>query len=112
MITLITATPGSGKTLYAIKLIFDYLNQGRPVYTNILGLKIDGVRLFNISTPKLHDWRDLPNGSVIVYDEAHEHPAFASDDLITDKNILKTVRQDIGDSLALHRHFGLELSCQ
>lgn len=106
--TLITATPGSGKTLYALTLIYKYLNEGRNVYTNILGIDIDGVRTFDMTSPKIHDWRDLPNGSVVVYDEAHEHPAFSSEILIQDRKELKRHQMDIGDSLSLHRHFGFD----
>ena len=38
MAILITAPLGTGKTLKTIELIFEYLNQGREVYTNIIGL--------------------------------------------------------------------------
>ena len=41
MITLITAVPGSGKTLLAITLIEAALKDMRPVYTNINGLVKD-----------------------------------------------------------------------
>ena len=40
MLTLITATPGSGKTLKALAIIFDFLNDGRNVWTNIDGINI------------------------------------------------------------------------
>ncbi len=30
------------------------------------------------------DWRDWPNGTIFIYDECHEHPAFSSDDLLKD----------------------------
>jgi len=106
--TLITATQRSGKTLYVIKQIYDYLNQGREVYTNILGLNIEGVRKFDMNTPNVHDWRDLPNDSVVIYDECHEHPAFSSENLVEDRKLLHTYRMDIGNTLALHRHFGFD----
>ncbi|WP_372540415.1 zonular occludens toxin domain-containing protein [Acinetobacter pittii] len=38
MLTLISATPGSGKTLKAVELIYECLNNGYVVYSNILGL--------------------------------------------------------------------------
>lgn len=75
---LVTAPPGTGKTLLLIKMIFEYLRQGRRVYSNIDQLKIDEV----LPLPHNADWRDYPDGSVIIYDEAQEHAAFSADDLI------------------------------
>lgn len=75
---LVTAPPGTGKTLLLIKMIFEYLKEGRRVYSNIDQLKIEEV----LPIPQNADWRDLPDGSVVVYDEAQEHAAFSSDDLI------------------------------
>ena len=75
---LVTAPSGTGKTLLLIKMIFEYLNQGRRVYANIDQLKIEEV----LPIPHNADWRDLPDGSVVIYDEAQEHAAFSADDLI------------------------------
>lgn len=72
---LVTAPPGTGKTLYLIKMIFEYLNQGRRVYSNIDQLKIEEV----VKIDSNADWRDLPDGSVVIFDEAQEHPAFSDD---------------------------------
>jgi zona occludens toxin (predicted ATPase) len=66
MIYLVTGVPGSGKTLYAIKLILDFIKEGRTVYADIDGLNIDGV------LPAPDDWRDTPDGSVVVYDECQQ----------------------------------------
>ena len=66
MITLITAVPGSGKTLHAIGLILKALSEGRAVYARIDGLLIDEVK------PAPDDWRDTPEGSLVIYDEAQE----------------------------------------
>lgn len=115
MLTLITATPGSGKTLKAIELIFDLLNKNYIVYANIVGLKIPGV--LHISTHE--DWRNLDNFKriqpdladrpiAVFYDECHEHPAFARDNLIADKKRMEEVR-DIGRGLAMHRQFGFDI---
>ena len=65
MITLITGTPGSGKTLRAMYLIKEALAQGRAVYTDIDGVSLDGVTTVEMD----HDWRDTPEGSLVVYDE-------------------------------------------
>lgn len=75
---LVTAPPGTGKTLLLIKMIFEYLKEGRRVYANIDQLKIAEV----LPIPHNADWRDLPDGSVVIYDEAQEHAAFSADDLL------------------------------
>jgi len=74
MIILITATPGSGKTQYAIKeYLLKALAEGRPCYANINGLDIPGVK------PSPDDWRDTPEGSLVIYDEAQDDHLFPSD---------------------------------
>ena len=122
MITLITATIGSGKTLKCIELCFEYLNKGYVVYSNIIGLKVPGV----ISISSDADWRDLDSyrkdpamadkPCCVIYDEAHEHPAFSDADLLPHipKNTVqgRLERQqilDIGDSLSMSRHFGFDI---
>ena len=87
MAILITAPLGTGKTLKTIELIFEYLNQGRLVYTNIIGLKIPGVISINSNINDPLDWRDLPDGCVIIIDEAHEHPALSERDLLKNLKI-------------------------
>lgn len=149
MSLLISAPIRTGKTLYTVKLIFEYLNKGRQVYTNIVGIKVDGVISVASSINDPFDWRDLPNGSVVVWDEAHEHPAFSEQDLLKTfkidetpfdellqhlnskdgitatqerANIQKIEKakkdalekrkeeiRDIGRSLLLHGHFGIEI---
>lgn len=146
MAILITAPIGTGKTLYTIELIFEYLNQGRPVYSNIVGLKVTGVINVDSTSQKPFDWRDLPNDAVLFFDEAHEHPAYSERDLLKnltiesyeqdlknvdlldvsdtkkksitaqiEKDYAKTLRRkkeeilDIGLSMSMHRHFGIEI---
>jgi zona occludens toxin len=149
MSLLISAPIRTGKTLYTMKLIFEYLNKGRQVYTNIVGIKVDGVISVASSINDPFDWRDLPNGSVVVWDEAHEHPSFSEQDLLKTfkidetpfdellqslnskdgitatqerANIQKIEKakkdalekrkeeiRDIGRSLLLHGHFGIEI---
>jgi zona occludens toxin len=99
MSILISAPIRTGKTLYVIKCIFDELNKGRQVYTNIVGIKIDGVISVSSSIDKPFDWRDLPNGSVLVWDEAHEHPAFAEQDLLKTFRIDETPFYDLIDKI-------------
>ena len=151
MSIVISAPLGAGKTLYCMSEI-DRISKAQPnrrIYTNIIGCSYPGTILIQSTTDKPFDWRDLPNGSVLVYDEAHEHPAFSKDDLLKTYQIDETpylenidkinarddlkvkekeelVRRekknyelallkakedilDIGRSLTLHRHFGIDI---
>lgn len=103
MITLITGTPGSGKTLYAVTKILEYVEQNkklledgkepRMIYSDIDGLNIPGVE------PAPKDWRDTPDGSIIFYDEIQQREEF------------KKSRYDneICDALQVHRHTGHDI---
>ncbi|KXZ67581.1 Zonular occludens toxin (Zot) [Acinetobacter venetianus] len=91
MSVLISAPIRTGKTLLAIQFIFEELNKGRVVYTNIVGIKIPGVISVSSSIGEPFDWRDLPNDSVLVWDEAHEHPSFSEKDLLKDFQIDETL---------------------
>lgn len=94
MSILISAPIRTGKTLRTIKHIFDELNKGRQVYTNIVGIKIDGVISVASSIADPFDWRNLPNGSVLVWDEAHEHPAFSEQDLLKNYELANRFEYD------------------
>lgn len=115
MITIITATPGSGKTLFAVEMIDKELKKiskelkksnpddsilNRQIYHNI-----DGLDVSKFSEPsRIHDapkdWRDTPDGSLIIYDEAWEiYPASSKRD-ITDQSL---------SDLAIHRHSGHDI---
>ncbi|WP_151838138.1 MULTISPECIES: zonular occludens toxin domain-containing protein [unclassified Acinetobacter] len=90
MSLLISAPIRTGKTLKAMELCYEYLNKGRQVYTNIIGIKIPGVLSVSSGIGDPFDWRDLPNGSVLIWDEAHEHPAFSEKDLLKNFKIDET----------------------
>ena len=90
MSILISAPIRTGKTLFAIECIFKELNKGRIVYTNIIDIKIPGVISVSSTIDQPYDWRDQPNGSVLIWDEAHEHPAFSEQDLLKDLQIDET----------------------
>ena len=110
MLTLISATPGSGKTLKAIAVIFEFLNDGRNVWTNIDGINISGVRKFDDDLENPFDWRKLDHGSVVIYDEAQKHPAFAKRDML--KKYPKDRAEDIANiawELDYHRHTGYDI---
>lgn len=95
MINLITAVPGSGKTLWTIGEILRLQKEGRRVYSNINGLLIDGVH------PAPDDWRETPEGSVVIYDECQEiYPSNAKPGVVHDERITAMER---------HRHTGHDL---
>ncbi|WP_407473008.1 zonular occludens toxin domain-containing protein [Xanthomonas campestris pv. raphani] len=95
MIYLVTGMPGNGKTLYAVDFIKKAVEKGRKVYTDIKGLTLAGVE------PAPDDWRTLPDGSLVVYDEAHKRfPAFKG----KGRSPLKVV-QDMDE----HRHRGFDM---
>ncbi len=113
---LISAPPRTGKSLYCMDLI-DKLSRKQPnrrIYTNIIGMNYPGVLQINSSVDNPFDWRDLPDGSIIFFDEAHEHPAFSAKDLLPpaktpDEKLKKQRVLDIGESLTLHGHFGFDI---
>lgn len=88
MITVITGTPGAGKTLYTIeKLLLPQIGKTikgrdehgnaveheRKVYTNINGLQIDHELIDGGETQGLRDWHKWAKpGSLIVFDEVQK----------------------------------------
>lgn len=68
----------------------------RTIYTNIAGLEVDFVR----PIPADADWRKLPDGSFVVYDEIQNIPIFSSE--------TKTV-DPIVKELTTHRHRGFDI---
>lgn len=103
MITLITAVPGSGKTLYAVSLIDKANKEGRAVYHNIDGLKPEMFDNPSIIFDAPADWRDTPDGSLVIYDEcqqAHLYPANAKRGLVEDERLT---------AMETHRHTGHDL---
>ncbi|AXH76259.1 MAG: zonular occludens toxin [Inoviridae sp.] len=103
MITLITAVPGSGKTLFSISLIDEALKQNRPVFTNINGLVKDKFPNSALLQDAPDDWRDCPNGSLVIYDEAqqaHLYPSNAQRGKVEDERLT---------ALETHRHGGYDL---
>ncbi len=103
MLHLITGTPGSGKTLFAVSKIMEYVKQNqrlleegkepRTIYADIDGLEIEGVE----QPPE--DWRDTPDGSVIFYDEIQQREFYKKG-----KN-----DNDVVNALQIHRHTGHDI---
>ncbi len=108
---LITGQPGNGKTLYAVTLILEAVKTGRPVYSNINGLNIDGVQPIPVNEFGELDWTltDAGDevtgvfGALIVYDETQKLPYFAY------KSKEKLSSNPLITKLEDHRHLGYDL---
>lgn len=81
---LITGGIGTGKSLWTVEKLFkEYdLNPDRDYYTDITGIKHTGIK------PAPEDWREVPNNSVIVYDEVQYKELFSRHNSKRDKQIL------------------------
>ena len=102
MLTAISAPPGSGKSLWCVELLEKTVreNPNRQIFTNIIGINMQGVLPIVSSANKPFDWRDLPDGALVIYDEAHEHPAFAKTDLLKNFQLNPYVRKLYDDEVA------------
>lgn len=69
MITLITGVPGASKTLNTIKHVRDSHADRKIYYRAIKELSLDWCEL---SDDQVLSWTDLPDGSVLVIDEAQQ----------------------------------------
>lgn len=96
MITLITGTPRSGKTLFAVSQLVKLKNKypDRQIYSNIDGLIFDDV------LPAPENWADTPEGSIIFYDEAQLIARYADN-----KKDADSVTKD----LSIHGHGGYDI---
>lgn len=98
MMYLVSATPGTGKSCWVVKQITQWIddpaNKGRKIYSNIAGLKIQGVEV------PPDDFRECPDGSIIVYDEAQEIEHYSSD---------SRANNPIAKALSKHRHRGFDI---
>ena len=103
MITLITGTPGSSKTLNALDLILnDPAFKDRPVYFYNVNLLQPGIALGwkTIDLDQAKTWYELPEGAVIVLDECQ--------DLFPPEKFGNKVPEHIRQ-LNTHRHLGIDL---
>ena len=115
MITVITGTPGAGKTLYTIEklllpLVGSTISQQsedgvvtthpRTIYTNINGLLLDHELIDGGDKQGLRDWHKWAKpGSVIVFDEVQRHWKPRANG--------SAVPADI-EALETHRHMGVD----
>lgn len=95
---LVSATPGTGKTCWVVKQLLEWIelpeNRDRKIYANIAGLKIEGI-----DYPP-DDFRECPDGSIIIYDEAQEIEHYNSDSRGVNP---------VAKALSKHRHRGFDI---
>ncbi|MHA3062601.1 zonular occludens toxin domain-containing protein [Acinetobacter sp. ANC 4641] len=99
MLFLITGKPGSFKTAKTATLALQYLKEGRSVYTNIDEFDYEGVQ----KLPENNDWRETPEGSVVIYDEAQQF------DFLQYKGREKLSSDGRVKELEVHRHTGHDI---
>lgn len=97
MITLITGTPGSGKTLYTVHAILNEEGKGsRPIF-------VDGIpelKTRHEPAPDIQTWHEwAPDGALIVIDEVQRHWR----PLPTGARIPQSIAE-----LETHRHRGID----
>ncbi|UTH73575.1 zonular occludens toxin domain-containing protein [Chromobacterium sp. IIBBL 290-4] len=102
MITLLTATPGSGKTLFILQHLDELSKrEGRQVYYHNIPLTEEGKK--HLGWIELEDplkWFELPAQALIVMDEAQ----YVFPVRLSGKQIPAYV-----DKFATHRHLGLDI---
>lgn len=93
---LITGDPGARKSYFCVREIVEKeLKKGRPVFTDINGLNIEGVGVAE------EDWRKHPDGSLVIYDEAQRQSRY--------KKGYSNPNDDILNDLQIHRHNGFDI---
>lgn len=102
MITLITAIPGSGKTLFVLQTLHEMATkENRQVYYHGIPLTDEGKKVLGwIELEDPQSWPTLPAEAIIVIDEAqYVFPVRRSG----------TVIPASVDKFATHRHLGLDI---
>lgn len=99
-ITLITGTPGAGKTLFAVKLLAEKLvPTGRTIYTNIAGLREFAPNVKAVPDDAAYNWRDYDDGCIFIFDEIQrQYPV---------KNSM-TKNPEYISGYETHRHRGMD----
>lgn len=97
MLSLITGTPGAGKTLLAVWDIYSAVQAGRLVYARVEGINIPGVQAF----PQ-DGWTSCKDGALVVIDEAQElWPR--------DKDRTSALPKTEIEAMERHRHRGFDI---
>lgn len=107
-ITLITGTPGAGKTLYTVRLLVEKIAQeGRHVFHNINGLDLRELAKLGLNPFLIQrcgeegplDWFEYPDGSIFIFDEVQrQYPP---------RNTMSKVPRHISE-YETHRHRGMD----
>lgn len=79
------------------KLIYRSLDVERPIYTNINGLNIQNVHKIPEDN---YDFRQFPEGSIVIYDECQQLPSFKAS---------RSQPDEIVEALQVHRHKGYDI---
>lgn len=95
-ITLITALPGSGKSLRLVQLIDQAIQAGELVHV----VNIPGLKLPHLKFEDPRKWQELPAGSLLVVDEAQDFFPSRSGN---------SVRPDYIKELSRIRHHGVRM---
>ena len=97
MITLITGQPGAGKTLFALQYVRELAaKENRAVHFS--GIK--DLRLSWLELEKPEDWYEVPQGSIVVIDEAQR--------IFRPRGAGAVVPRHVSE-LETHRHQGIDL---
>jgi len=99
-ITLVTGTPGAGKTLFAVKKVIEELiPTGRKIYVNINGFTHDSPNVVVVGDEAPKEWMKYPDGGFFVFDEVQrQYPH---------KNSM-TKTPDYISGYETHRHRGMD----
>lgn len=127
MLILISGQPGNGKTLRAMALMFEEYErnaegvkqgkeQPRRFFTNIAGATTDenpDAFPWVEKLPEHNDWTKLPDGSFVIYDEAHSDGSTAGLERYG-KLFPSTGRPGESDdprirAMSTHRHRGFDI---
>lgn len=101
-LVLFTGVPKTGKTLFAVTKLYAIIQKGtdRHISADIAGLKIEGIE------PPPDDWRKLPDGSLVIYDEIQLRDAYKSKRGDSPHDFINEL------SIHAHRHFDIWIISQ
>lgn len=99
-ITLVTGTPGAGKTLFAVKkIVEEIIPTGRPIYVNINGFSHPSPNVHVVGEEGPREWLSYPDGAFCIFDEVQRQYPF--------KNSMSK-NPDYITGYETHRHRGMD----